>query len=113
MSLAEYFSTGPPFERRIYDAVAAHLHSLGPVQVEYVSVGILFRRSRTFAELRPMRKKVRMSVLLLRRLQHPRIVKSAHGPGLRSGYFVDLSDAHDVDAEVRDWLTEAYFAASA
>ena len=110
MSEAEYFATGPAFERPVYAAVAAHLEMLGPIKVEYVSVGIFFKRMRTFAELRPMRNRVRLSVLLSRRLQHPKIVKTYHGPGLRSAYFVDLYGPDDVDDEVRDWLTEAYLA---
>jgi hypothetical protein len=109
MSKEEYFATGPEFERRVYEAVAAHLETFGPLLIEYVSVGIFFKRSRTFAELRPMRDRVRLSVLLSRRLRDPRIVKTYHGQGLRSAYFIDLRDAQDVDTEVRDWLTEAYF----
>jgi hypothetical protein len=113
MSEAEYFATGPAFERPVYEAVAEHLQMVGPVKVEYVSVGIFFKRTRTFAELRPMRSRVRLSVLLSRRFKHPRIVKAYHGTGLRSAYFVDLHEAADVDDEVRDWLTEAYFTSPA
>jgi uncharacterized protein DUF5655 len=109
MSVQDYFATGAVFERPIFDAVATHLETLGPLHVEPVSVGIFFKRSRTFAELRPMRNRVRLSVLLSRRFQHPRIVKTYHGPGVRSAYFVDLRDSADVDEQVRDWLTEAYF----
>ena len=109
MSLEAYFATGRPFERAIYDTVASHLDSLGALHVEYVSVGVFFKRSRTFAELRPMRDRVRLWVLLSRRLHHPRIVKAYHGSGVRSAYSVDLREPSDVDDEVRDWLTEAYF----
>lgn len=45
MSLDQYFSTGPARERSIFDAVMAHLETLGPVHVEPVSVGILLKRS--------------------------------------------------------------------
>src|SRR5947208_7250867 len=100
LSLEEYFATGPAFERDVYQAVAAHLQTLGPLHVEYVSVGSFFNRGRTFAELRPMRDRVRLSILLHRRLKHPRIVKSSHG-GTRSAYFVDLRTAGDVDDQVR------------
>ncbi len=78
------------------------------MRVEAVQVGILFKRSRTFAELRPRRDRVVLSVLLSRRMDHPRIVKIWHGSGQRSAYFVDLRDPSDVDEDVRDWLTEAY-----
>lgn len=108
MTLEEYFATGAPFERPIFDAVARHLVNVGPLTIEFVTVGVFFKRVRTFAELRPMRKQVRLSVLMSRRLSHPRFVKTWHGTGLRSAYFVDLRSEMDVDDEVCDWLTEAY-----
>lgn len=52
MSLEEYFSSGQPFERPIFDAVMAHLSGLGDVWVEPVSVGIFLKRGTTFAQLR-------------------------------------------------------------
>jgi hypothetical protein len=108
MTLERYFSTSPQFERRVYEAVAEHLAGVGALQIEAVSVGIFFRRVRTFAELRPKRNRVVLSFLLSRPLEHPRIVKTWRGTGQRSAYFVDLRDAQDVDDDVRDWLTEAY-----
>jgi hypothetical protein len=113
MSLEAYFATGPAYERHVYEAVAAHLEMCGPLQVEFVSVGIFFKRARTFVELRPMRNRVRLSLLLSRRFDHPRIVKAWHGKGIRSAYFIDLRQAADVDADLKDWLTEAYFASPA
>ena len=108
LSLDDYFAARPPREREIFEAIAAHLEEVGTVRVEAVQVGILFKRSRTFAELRPRRDRVVLSVLLSRRTAHPRIVKTWHGAGLRSAYFIDLHDPADVDEDVRDWLTEAY-----
>ena len=55
LTLDQYFATGPAHERPVFDAVVAHLRAVGPVHVEPVSVGILLKSSRTFAELRPMR----------------------------------------------------------
>ena len=53
MTLDGYFGTGPARERPIFDAVIAHLETLGDVHVEPVSVGIFLKRSRGFAQLRP------------------------------------------------------------
>ena len=52
MSIEEYFATGPERERPIFDAVMAHLDTVGPVHVEPVSVGIFLKRAQTFAQLR-------------------------------------------------------------
>ena len=68
MTIADYFLTGPPFERPVFDAVVAHMASVGPVHVEPVSVGIFLKRSRTFAELRPMTKWVAVSFRLTRKV---------------------------------------------
>jgi len=67
-SLDEYFAARPPREREIFEVIAAHLEDMGEVRVEAVQVGILFKRSRTFAELRPRRDRVVLSVLLSRRM---------------------------------------------
>lgn len=110
LSLDEYFSTRAAFERPIYEAVDAHLAMVGTVHVEFVSVGIFFKRSRTFVELRPKRDRVVLSFLLSRPLAHPRIVKTWRGSGQRAAYWVNLRTPDDVDDDVRDWLTESYFA---
>jgi hypothetical protein len=110
MPLDDYFLQRPPWERPIFDEIAEHLDLVGDVRIEAVSVGIFFKRARTFAELRPMRNRLRLSVLLSRRLRNPRIIRRYEGPGMRSAYFIDLRDPADVDDEVRDWLIEAYLA---
>jgi hypothetical protein len=108
MALEEYFATARELERPIFEAVVAHLEQVGAVHVEFVQVGILFKRRRTFAELRPRRNRVVLSLLLSRPLQHARIVKTWRGPGLRMAFFIDLRHPAEVDEDVRDWLTEAY-----
>jgi hypothetical protein len=110
VSVDEYFAARPDWERPIFEEVLDHLEMVGEVRVEAVEVGIFFKRLRTFAELRPMRNRLRLSVLLSRRLRHPRIVKRWEGSGVRSAYFIDLRQPEEVDDDVRDWLTEAYLA---
>jgi Domain of unknown function (DUF5655) len=108
MSREAYFAAGSDSERAIFEAVEHHVTALGPVHIEYVSVGIFLKRARTFAELRPMRGRTRLSVLLPRRVSHPRVVRIDRGRGERTAHFVDLYDAAEVDDQIRDWLTEAY-----
>ena len=110
MLLDDYFSTGPERERPIFDAVMAHLATLGPVHVEPVSVGIFIKKSGSFLELRPMQRWVALGLALPRRLEHPRITRKPMTVGGRTYHVVNLRDATDVDDEVRGWLTEAWFA---
>ena len=109
MSLAEYFATAAAFERPIFERVRAQLDHLDPLRVEAVTIGILFKRVRTFAELRPMRERVRLGMLFSAPLESPRFVRTERLGGSRMAFFVDLRHPDDVDDEVRDWLTDAYF----
>jgi hypothetical protein len=111
MDLEEYFSTGPPFERPIYDAVIAHLSSLGEVHVEPVSVGIFLKRARSFIQLRPMTKWTAMSFSLDRKVQHPTIIRKPADWSGRWYHVANLRSPDDLDAQLRDWLTECYLAA--
>jgi hypothetical protein len=108
MSLEEYFSTGPPRERPIFEAVMAHLESVGPVHVEPVSVGIFLKRSRTFAELRPKQRWVALFFVVSRVVHSPTIARTLKGSGRRTFHVVNLVGPEDVDDEVRAWLTESY-----
>jgi hypothetical protein len=108
MTLDEYFSTGPERERPIFEAVMAHLDTLGPVHVEPVSVGIFLKRSQGFAELRPMVWWVALSFALPHPVDSPRIARRMHGSRGRVWCVIRLRGPEDVDDDVRAWLTEAY-----
>jgi hypothetical protein len=110
MSLDDYFATGPPWERPIFDAVRAHLETLGAVHVEPVAVGIFFKRGRTFVQLRPMQRWEALGFLLPRVVAHPRLARKVQGSGSRQYHVVNLRGPDDIDALVRGWLTEAYLA---
>jgi Domain of unknown function (DUF5655) len=110
MSEQEYFAHGAAFERPIYDAVAEHLEGVGPLTTEFLSVGVQFKRARTFAELRPMKKWVRLWLMMSRAPKHSRIVRTWRGAGERCAISIDLREPDEVDDELKDWMTEAYFA---
>jgi hypothetical protein len=108
MSIEEYFSTGPPFERPVYDAVMDGLGDVGPIHVEPVSVGIFLKRSRTFSELRPMTKWVAVSFSLPRTVQSSRISRKVYDAGARKFHVVNVRSPDEVDEQLLEWLTEAY-----
>ena len=86
----------------------AHLETLGDVHVEPVSVGIFLKRSRGFAELRPKVNWIELSFGLARTVDHPKITRIMRASDTRTYHCVRLREPSDVDADVRDWLTEAY-----
>ena len=108
MTVDEYFATGPPHERPVFDAVMQHLATVGPVHVEPVSVGIFLKNPRKFAELRPMQKWVAVSFMLQRPARHRTIVRKVVAYGGRYYHVANVVEADDVDAALCDLLTEAY-----
>lgn len=109
MELEEYFSTGDERERAVFDAVYAHVRTLGEVQVEPVSVGIFIKHNGTYLELRPKTKWVALSFGLDRTVQDERIARKVIPAGKRRWHFVNLRGPEDLDDVVKGWLTEAYF----
>ena len=108
LSLEEYFSTGPPHERPVFDAVMAHLAGVGPVHADVVSVGIFLKNPRKFAELRPMQQWVAVSFGLRRHARHPTITRKVVEYGSRFWHVANVAGPDDVDEAFRDLLTEAY-----
>jgi hypothetical protein len=107
MTEDEYFSTGPVFERPIYEEVKATLLTADPdVRFEYVSVGVFFKKKTNFAELRPLTKWSKLMFKLPRDFSHPDITKKWPGPS-RTYYEMKLRTPADVTDEVRGWLIEA------
>lgn len=113
LTIEEYFSTGPAHERPIFDAVMAHMQTVGPVHVEPVQVGIFLKRARTFAELRPKDRWVALSFSLAREVRHRTIVRKVMPYGGRYFHVANVVIPGDIDDDIRAWLTEAYLASPA
>ncbi len=108
LTLEEYFNTGPAHERPVFDAVMAHLDTLGPVHLDVVSVGIFFKNPRKFAELRPKDRWVACAFSLDRRAMHRTIARKVIVYGNSFWHVANLREPTDVDDELRELLTEAY-----
>ena len=111
MTVEDYFATGPPHERPVFDAVMAHLATVGPVHVEPVSVGIFLKNPRRFAELRPMERWVALSFSLRRQARHRTIVRKVIPYGGRYWHVANVTGPDDVDNDLLALLTEAYLEA--
>jgi len=108
MSIEDYFATGPAREQPIFEAVMEHFATVGPVHVEPVSVGIFLKRSRSFAQLRPMTRWVALSFSLPRTVSHRLMSRRPIPHAGRYHHVVNLAGPEDVDDDIRTWLTEAY-----
>ena len=111
MTIEDYFSTGPPWEKPIFESVRRVVEEFGPVYIEPVSVGIFLKRVRTFAQLRPMTKWVALSFVLPYDLKDARIARKVVGTPDRRHHVVNVQTPDEIDAKVAAWLHDAYEAA--
>ena len=112
MTLEEYFSTGPPFERPIFDEVITHLRTLGQPFLEPVSVGIFVKRDGVgVLQLRPMTKWVALCLFMPRTVHDRRVSRKPIPSGRIVYHVVNVRGPDDVDDVVRGWITEAWDAA--
>ncbi len=112
LSLEEYFATGPPFERPVFEAVSAFVATLGPVLIEPVQVGIFFKRPSSWMQLRPKRAWVSMLFPLYRAtVEHCTITtkpSSTGRPGAAMWFDAKLRVPTDFDDALQDLLTESW-----
>lgn len=111
-TLDETFAGRKPVQREIYDEIASYLESLGPLHFDIVSVGVFLKAERKLAEIRPMARALSVAFVLPRTVRDPRITRTYGEGSDRVWHLMRLSDPSQVDDQLRDWLTEAYDAAS-
>jgi hypothetical protein len=69
---------------------------------------VFFKRTRSFAEVRPMKSALRVEFLLSRPVEDGRVTKSLPMSANRIATFVDIRSVDEVDDRLLAWLTEAY-----
>ena len=92
----------------MFDAVVAHLETVGPVHLDVVSVGIFLKNPRKFAELRPKDRWVALAFDLGRRATHPTITRKVIEHGGRYWHVANIADPGQFDDDLAGLLTEAY-----
>jgi hypothetical protein len=106
--LAEVFEKRPPVQRELYDALIAHLETLGPVHADAVRVGVFLKTDRKLAEIRPMARALSVELALPRELDSPRVMRVLRASSEKFWHVIRITEPDEVDDELRDWLTEAY-----
>lgn len=106
--LPDYLAAQPADHRAVFRAVLDVFAGLDDVIVEAANVGIFFKRSRRFAQVRPRRQWLVLTFLLRRALQDDRVQSSVRATNRSTAYRVRLRSADDVDNHVRSWLMESY-----
>lgn len=109
MSVAEFFDTGPAFERPVFERVLAVMQQVDPdIWYEPVSVGIFFKRRTSFLQLRTMTRWIAVGFSLHRRLTSDRIARKVIEHNGRYHHVVNVRSPHEIDDQLADWLIEAW-----
>lgn len=117
MTLDEFFA-GQKESRRVFDALYAEIMALGPADIHVTKSQVAFRRRVAFAwawmpgmYLRGEQAPLVLTLSLRRRHPSPRwkeIVEPVKG---RFTHHLELHSRGEIDAEVREYLREAWEAA--
>ncbi len=108
LTVDEYFALAQPWERPVFEVVAAHLESLGPVIIDPITIGILFKNGPMLCELRAMKKWTALGFHLGRRLTSGRLSRKVIDHRTKYFHVINIDDPEQVDDEILGWLTEAY-----
>jgi len=110
LTLEEYFATARPEARPIFETINAHLVTLdGDLIVDPLSKKILFKNGPTIAILESMTKWVAVGFTLRRRITGKRFSRKVVDYQGKFYHVVNLTSPEQVDTELLDWLTEAFY----
>jgi Domain of unknown function (DUF5655) len=108
-SIEEYFAGTDPALRDVYEHLLAAVRENGPVTVNVTKSRVAFQVRGRFAGIdRPRRDHLVASFILTRPNRSERLVRVDYIPPYYYAHRVRLAHPHDVDAELRTWLSEAY-----
>jgi Domain of unknown function (DUF5655) len=106
--LERHFEGKAPAIRALFDTIVDAIRDIGPVEILPEKSRIAFQVRMSFAQVTPRRAWLDGHVVLARRLESPRF-RSIQTISARNHVHVfRIEKPEDVDAEFRDWLTEAY-----
>lgn len=105
------FAPRPRWQREVYDAIVAHVRTVGPVHEDAVQVGVFLKVPKRFAEVRPKQRWVSLLLSLPREVRDGRVVRVVGRSRRGVWHELQLRSVAEVDGTVRDWLREGYVAA--
>ena len=106
--LEHHFEGKAPAIRAIYDAFVGELEKIGPVRVLPEKTRIAFQVRMSFAQLTPRRNWVDGHLVLAQRIEHPRFTRVETFSPRNHLHAFRLSSPAEVDAQLREWMAEAY-----
>jgi hypothetical protein len=106
--LEPHFRGKPAAIRALFDAFVSAVEACGPVTMLPEKTRIAFQVRMSFAQLTPRRGWIDGHVVLARRYEHPRFRKVETMSRRNHVHHFRLTTVADVDAQLAEWLREAY-----
>jgi len=107
-SVGQHFAGKDPVVARIYEHLLKHARRFGPVQEDPKKTSIHLVNRTAFAGVATRRSAVVLTIKSDRKISSPRIHKSEQTSAHRFHHEVKLNLPAEVDAELMNWLREAY-----
>lgn len=115
LTVAEFLDSSPSFTAPVFEAIHDHLAAVdrqqgdGTLIVDPLESKVLFKNGPTFCILDVKTRWVAVGFSLRRRLESGRLSRKVLDHGTKYFHVVNIADPELIDAELRGWLTEAYF----
>jgi Domain of unknown function (DUF5655) len=108
-TLDDFFARADPALRALFERFAAAAAERGPVTVNVTKSRIAIQARGRFAGIDlPRRDHLVANFLLTRPVRSERLLRVDHVPPYYYVHRLRLADPGDIDAELREWLGEAY-----
>jgi len=104
----EHFAGKSSEIKMIYERLVAVVERFGPVEQDPKKTSIHLNRRTAFAGVAVRKAHIMLTIKSDRRIDSPRISKSDQTSARRIHHVVRLSNAKDLDEELREWLRAAY-----
>lgn len=108
VSVATHFARTTPNVRAIYDAILVAAQALGPVREDPKKTSIHLVRTTAFAGVATRTNALVLTLKADRRIASTRVRRAEQTSAHRWHLEIPLVGPSDVDAEIRQWLTDAY-----
>ena len=102
------FERAEPQVAATYAAILAAVGDFGPVIVEPKKTSIHLVAGSAFAGVHPQKSKLRLNIRADHRIESARMRKVEQVSARRFHNELDLAGPEDVDAQLVDWLRDAY-----
>lgn len=103
-----HFTGKAPWLRETFAALVAEIEGWGPLRVDAVKTSINLAARAHFAGVTVQRDALTVGFVLARRVEDPRIVRHEDLGGRWTGHRIRIAKPDDLDAQLLDWLKEAY-----